>query len=344
VSVFLEVSSMKKIYIITGANGHLGRAVIRLLLSTDAEVRGLILPGDTKQLFENVCYTKGDVRDRESLRPLFLNTDGAETYVIHAAGIVDISWELSAHVYDVNVSGTNNVLSLCAEYKIKRLIYVSSVHAIPEKNSLCVLQEVSRFSPREVRGGYARTKAEASQAVLNAVKKGMDAVIVHPSGMLGPDAVSGSYLMQLVEDYMSGLLPACVNGGYDFVDVRDVAAGCLLALEKGRAGECYILSNRHYEIREILHIIRDLTGGRRLPVLPAWAARAACPVIRQWARMKNRRPLYTKYSLYTLKSNDRFSHDKATSCLGYTPRDIRSTLKDTVLWIQEQNVSVPPGS
>lgn len=328
---------MKKVYIITGANGHLGRAIIRQLLKTGSEIRGLILPGDTEQLFEKVCYTKGDVTDTRSLIPLFQNTAGAEVFVIHAAGIVDISWKLSEQVYNVNVRGTENMLSLCMEYKIKRFLYVSSVHAIPEKDNLSVLQEVSCFSPEKVRGGYARTKAEASQAVLNAAHRGLDTVIVHPSGMLGPGALSGSYLMQLVEDYLDGLLPACVDGGYDFVDVRDVAEGCLLALEKGGAGECYILSNRHYEICDIIHMLREAAGGRRLPVLPIWMARAACPAISRWLRMKKRRPLYTRYSLYTLQSNDRFSHDKATSQLGYMPRDIRSTLEDTVLWLRGKN-------
>lgn len=327
---------MKRIYIITGANGHLGRAVIRLLLKTGSEIRGLILPGDTEQLFDDVCYTAGDVTDAGSLIPLFQNTAGAEVFVIHAAGIVDISWELVEQVHRVNVKGTENILSLCVEYKVRRLLYVSSVHAIPEKGHTGVLREVARFSPEEVRGGYAKSKAEASQAVLDAAEKGLDAVIVHPSGMLGPDALSGSYLMQLVEDYLDGLLPACVRGGYDFVDVRDVADGCLLALEKGGAGECYILSNRHYEICDVIRILRETAGGRRLPVLPIWMARAACPAIGLWFRRKDRRPLYTRYSLYTLQSNGRFSHDKAASSLGYTPRDIRSTLEDTVCWLRDK--------
>lgn len=327
---------MKRIYIITGANGHLGRAVIRLLLKTGSEIRGLVLPGDTERLFDNVCYTTGDVTDTESLIPLFKNTAGAEVFVIHTAGIVDISWELVEQVYRVNVKGTENIISLCMEYKARRLLYVSSVHAIPEKDSPDVLREVARFSPEEVRGGYARSKAEASRKVLSAAEKGLDTVIVHPSGILGPDALSGSYLMQLVEDYLDGLLPACVRGGYDFVDVRDVAEGCLLALEKGGAGECYILSNRHYEICDIIRILRETAGGRRLPVLPIWMARAVCPAIGRWFRMKNRRPLYTRYSLYTLQSNDRFSHDKATARLGYMPRDIRSTLEDTVCWLRDK--------
>ena len=162
-------------------------------------------------------------------------------------------------------------------------------------------------------GGYAKTKAEATQAVLDAAAQGQDVVVVHPSGILGPYDQAGNHIVQLVKDYMRGKLPACVRGGYDFVDVRDVAQGCLLAAEKGKAGSCYILSNRHYEAKDILAMVRDVQGGRKLPVLPLWMARAAAPLFTAWARLTKRRPLFTKYSLHTLGTNDRFSHDKATA-------------------------------
>ena len=164
--------------------------------------------------------------------------------------------------------GTRHLLDACLTYPVKRLVYVSSVHALPEKDRFHVLQEVKRFSPESVVGGYAKTKAEATQAVLDAVSDGLDAVIVQPSGILGPYDTTRNHLVQLVSDYVHGRLPACVRGGYDFVDVRDVAQGCLSALENGKTGECYILSNRHYEIKEILRMIRFLQGGRRVPSLP----------------------------------------------------------------------------
>ena len=96
------------------------------------------------------------------------------------------------------------------------------------------------------------------------------------------------------------------------------------AAEKGRSGECYILSNRRYEIRDLLKMIRAICGGRRLPVLPMWMAKAAAPLLQVWAKMRHERPLYTRYSLYALCSNSKFSHDKATMELGYRPRDLIS--------------------
>ena len=328
----MEVFFMAPIYLITGAAGHLGSTLIRLLRRQGAQIRGLLLPNEEPPVPQGVEYVRGDVRDVGSLRPLFAGLSGQDIYLIHTAGIVDISDTVSPLLYDVNVNGTKNILALCREYRVKRLVYISSVHAIPEGDKACVLHEVDTFSPDAVVGGYAKTKAEATQAVLDAARTGLDAVVVHPSGILGPYDRSGNHLVQLVTDYLKGKLPACVRGGYDFVDVRDVAMGCLLALERGRSGQCYILSNRHYEICDLLGMVRKVAGGRRLPVLPQWMAKSFLPAIRLHARRTKKRPLFTKYSLYTLKSNDKFSHDKATAELGYRPRDLLQTLRDTVSW------------
>ena len=329
---------MEKTYLVTGACGHLGGTLVRLLERTGAQVRGLRLPSEQARNRAHVTYYPGDVRDRDSLRPLFRGLAGREVVVFHTAAIVDISGEVTPQMHDVNVNGTKNILALCREYGVKRLVYVSSVHAIPEKDGCAVLREVDRFSPQQVTGGYAKTKAEATQAVLDAAAQGLDAVVVHPSGILGPFDGTGNHLVQLVKEYAGGKLPACVKGGYDFVDVRDVAAGCLAAAEKGRSGQCYILSNRHYEVQEVLAMAKTLCHGRRLPVLPMWMAQAAEPLLGWVARVKKQRPLYTKYSLYTLRSNDRFDHGKATAELGYRPRDLRQTVRDTLRWLAKKPV------
>lgn len=330
-----------KNYIITGANGHLGSTLVRSLKGTDAAVLGLILPTEEAADTANTHYLKGDIRDRDSLRPLFEGGDGEETIVIHTAGIVDISDEVTPLMYDVNVRGTKNILALCKEYRIKRLVYVSSVHAIPEANQLSVLREVPRFSPDWVVGGYAKTKAAATQAVLSAAKHGLDAVVVHPSGILGPYESKGNHLVQLIQDYITGKLPACVRGGYDFVDVRDVAEGCLTAAEKGKSGECYILSNRHYEIKDVLRMAKEICGGRSLPEMPMWVAKSLAPLLGEIAKLRKERPLYTRYSLYTLSGNDKFDHDKATIELGYQPRDLYQTIRDTIHWMQNHTLSAP---
>ena len=326
---------MKRRYIITGAAGHLGSALLRRLAGSAAEIYALILPGERREKMEGVHYVEGDVRDIDSLRPLFACPQRRELCVIHAAGIIQICKEASPAMKEVNISGTDHILQLCREYRVRRLVYVSSVHAIREKPRDEVMRETEEFVPGAVVGAYAQTKAEATRRVLAAGKEGLDVVVVHPSGILGPYDSHSNHLVQMIRDYLRGALPACVEGGYDFVDVRDVAEGCLLAMDRGRSGGCYILSGRHYEIREVLEMARQESHGRRLAVLPMWMARAAAPAMEWYARQKKERPLYTAYSLYTLQSNGRFCHDKATRELGYMPRDLRETVRDTVAWCRE---------
>lgn len=174
-------------------------------------------------------YYHGDVRDKASLEPLFADTEEQEVIVIHTAGIIDISAKASAAMAAVNVGGTRNVAELCLAHKVRRLVYVSSGARHPRKGRPAGAGRSGSFLPDAVVGGYAKTKAEATQIVLDAVQRGLDAVVVHPSGILGPYDRTGNHLVQLVTTYIQGKLPACVRGGYDFVDVRDVAAGCLAA-------------------------------------------------------------------------------------------------------------------
>ena len=174
-------------YIVTGAAGQ-PRRHNRAACSRrpDRKCAPFRWPGKRSAARRGVSWYTGDVRRTESLRALFSGLDGRDVYVIHAAGVVDISGEMSARMRDVNVEGTKNIIAFCREFSVKRLVYVSSVHAIPEREDMGVMREIRAFSPDAVTGGYAKTKAEATQAVLDAAATGLDAVVVHPSGILGP--------------------------------------------------------------------------------------------------------------------------------------------------------------
>ncbi len=329
---------MKKLYIITGAKGHLASTIIKYLRETDCDIRGLILPCEYAVSDEKVTYYNGDVTDISSLDEIFLCDDNQEITVIHAAGIISIAEKVTPELHSVNVRGTENIISKCIESKVKRLVYVSSVHAIPEKEDNATIEEVSAFSEDWVVGAYASTKAEATRKVLEAEKKGLDTVVVHPSGIIGPYDSGNNHMVQLINMYISGKLPAGVIGGYDFVDVRDVAKGCILAAEKGKKGACYILSNRYFTVKELLGCMRRISGGKKKTCLPISLAGAFVPMFEWIAKVTNTRPLYTKYALYTLSSNGHFSHDRATSELGYKPRDMVLTLKDTIQWLKGKEV------
>lgn len=328
---------MKRIYIVTGASGFLGNNIIRMLEHDDnAEVRAFVLNGESISSLNNLKCSiyYGDVTKADTLNSVFDGCDGVEIFVIHCAAVVYIKSKYNSRVYDVNVNGTKNIVDKVLEYNAK-LIYVSSVHAIPEKSDGNLISEVSIFNPDDVVGLYAKTKAEAARYVMDSVKdKGLNACIVHPSGILGPYDFSNSHLTALVREIVRGKLPMCVKGGYDFVDVRDVAKGIIMACDKGKKGECYIMSGEFVSIKKLADLVCDVVGRKRIKVvLPIMIAKIVAPFYEMYYNVKGKTPLFTKYSLYTLSSNSNFSNEKAKRDLGFVTRDITDTVKDMVMWI-----------
>ena len=334
------INIVKKIYIITGATGFLGNNIIRKLeKNVDSEIRAFVLNGESIKSLENLkCKIYyGDVTKKETLSSIFENIDDKEVFVIHCAAVVYIKAKYNPLVYNVNVNGTKNIVNKVIDSKAK-LIYISSVHAIPEKPNNEVITETIDFDPDNVKGLYAKTKAEAAKYVIDAVKnKNLNACIIHPSGIIGPNDFSNSHLTQLVKKITNGKLFACVKGGYDFVDVRDVADGVISACENGTNGECYILSNRYITIKKLCDLICNVQGREKIKiVLPIGIAKLVAPLFEVYYNFKKQTPIFTKYSLYTLSSNANFSNEKAKEKLGFKNRNIKETIKDTVEWINKK--------
>jgi dihydroflavonol-4-reductase len=324
-------------YLLTGAAGHLGSALIRELQIENASVRALVLPNDdTAALLPSwVEKTVGDVCDINSLEAFFNNPDKDELIVIHAAGIVSIASKYDQKVYDVNVQGTKNIISMCLKSQVKKLLYISSVHAIPELPRGETISEVTLFSPDKVTGLYAKTKAEATQAVLDSIALGLNISIVHPSGIIGPYDNGRGLLAQMIIDYYKGRLTAYIVGGYDFVDVRDVAKGIINCCDRGRSGECYILSNQYYSVKELLDLLHKISGKKEVKTLMSLEfAKLVAPLAELYYKILKQPPLYTAYSMYTLSSNSTFSHQKASRELGYTLTPIEVSLRDTIAWLK----------
>ena len=331
---------MKTIYIVTGAAGFLGNNVIRLLeQDPEAQIRSLALPNEGIDALDGLRCTvfRGDVTRPETLEDIFRMPAGVPVCVIHCAAVVYIKARYNPAVYEVNVNGTKHVMQKVLEIGAK-FIYVSSVHAIREQPNRQVITETTRFDPTQVEGQYAKTKAETARNVLEMVEKaGLDACIVHPSGMIGPYDYGRSHLTQLIIDAATGRLKMCVKGGYDFVDVRDVTEGILRASRCGKRGECYILSNRYVEVQELLSLISQARGRKPVRmVLPMWLAQATAPLSECYYALLRQPPLYTRYSLYTLQSNSNFSNAKAKRELGYETRPLEETVQDTIWWLEAQ--------
>lgn len=327
---------MKSIFLVTGGLGHLGSTIVKALLRRGGEVRALILPTDKGRREDGVEYFIGDVRRKESMIPFFEHDEDQDLYLIHTAGLISIQDKGTKDIYAVNVGGAKNIIDMAKKYGVKKMVYVSSVHALAERKDRAVLREEKKYDPQKVYGEYAKSKAMASNMVLKAAEEGLCATVVLPSGIIGPGDSGRNHIVQLCVMFLSGRLPMGVDGGYDMVDVRDVADGILRAMEKGKSGESYILSGSSVTIRELISYMAKASGKKEKPCVPIFIARLAAPLFLLDAKRRRKRPLFTKYSLMTLESNTRFSHDKAATELGYYPRDISESVRDMVDYLERE--------
>ena len=324
-------------YLVTGASGFLGRTVVNELLKKGAEIRALVLPGDPLARFlpPEVSVFEGDICDPSSLFSFFADAD-SETCLIHCAGRVSIVSRPDASLYRINVGGTRNILWWCSHRPIGRLIYVSSVHALaaPPENGL--VPESAVFSPDSIRDMYGKSKAAATRDIYAAARLGLNACAVFPSGLIGPGDLGKGSITQMLLSLLSGKLSFAVNGGFDFVDVRDVAAGISACAEHGLSGQGYLLTGEYVSVRILLEMAREgLSPRRRIPCLPLPLARAAAPLWEQWCLLRHRPLYFSPCAARTLSSGAGFSHRAASETFGYAPRRICESVRDTVRWLRE---------
>lgn len=320
---------MKKVYLVTGGTGHLGQAVIRALLDENAKVRALCLPQDKTPLPPSVEICYGDVRDKGSMARFFDVKGYDQVVLIHMAALITIESVKNEELEKINIQGTKNILALCKEHEVRRLLYVSSVHAIPENSSLGPIVEPDFFHPDRVEGHYAKSKAGAAQIVMQAIEEGLEANLIFPSGIIGPyDFNRNNHLTQLLERMARDRVFLSVRGGYDFVDVRDVAGSILLCEKHAKKGESYIISGGYYEIEDLYNIVSEVTGRKKQIVhFPIKTAELVAPMAESFAKLLGKKPLLTPYSIYTLRSNSNYSCEKAKRELNYKPRPISDTIR-----------------
>jgi dihydroflavonol-4-reductase len=324
--------------VVTGATGHIGNVLVRLLLERDNKVRAVVLPEDDLRPLSglDIETVNGDVTDKASLEKAF---KGADT-VFHLAGIVTIMPRMKHILERVNVEGTRNVVAACRSTGVRRLVYTSSVHAIAEPPRGVTIDESQPFDPEGVLGDYAWSKARASLLLLDEAKKaGLDIVLCCPTGVIGPYDFNISNIGQLILDFDSGYLKSYVSGAYDFVDVRDVANGLILAAEKGKNGRHYIFSGNQVQVPELMkELASDI--GKPAPTyrIPALIARAAGVLASVYYRLVKRKPVFTAYSIDVLASNSLVSSKRAREELGFTSRPWRESIHDQVAWLRNEGM------
>jgi dihydroflavonol-4-reductase len=321
--------------LVTGATGHIGNVLIGELAAKGESVRAFVLPGEETSWIEKagVEIVRGNVLDYASLLAAM---QGVDT-VFHLAGIISILPGPDPHVWQVNVEGTRNVLAAMRHSGARRLVYASSIHALERPPHGITIDETLKFDPQNTAGEYDRSKAAASLLVHAAAAEGMDAVIICPTGVIGPYDFINSEMGGLIHGWMKRRLHFLVDGAYDFVDVRDIAHGMILAAQKGRRGETYILSGERIQLVD-LHKLVEAESGRKAALVrtPWWAARLGAVLAPWLARLTRSKPVFTPYSLETVRSNSIITRGKAALHLGYAPRAMKQTVIDTVRWWRER--------
>jgi len=326
-------------YLLTGAAGYLGSNISRSLIAQNKSVRALVLKGDPAitNVPAEAEIVSGDLVDPNSVEEFFNVPDGTDIIVIHCASMVTVSPALSEKLYAVNVTGTKNILDACVKHNVKKLVYVSSTGAIPELPHGEVIREVDSFNPEPIVGGYGKTKAMATQLVLDAVKEqGLDASIVYPSGITGPNDYGNGYFTNFVVDCCYGRMPAGIAGSFNAVDVRDLAEGVIACTEKGRKGEGYIMSNSAVSMRDLFRLVSKFTGARDVNIiLPVSVAKVLAAVSSFFSFFTGKPGLLTSFAIYNLARNNLFSCEKAKRELGFRVRPFEETIRDVVLWLHK---------
>jgi dihydroflavonol-4-reductase len=317
--------------LITGGAGHLGNVLVRALLARGERVRVLTLPGEDTQSLEGLAVEQvdGDVLDLDSLR---FAMQGVKD-VFHLAALVSITEDKTDLLQAVNVGGTRNVIEAAQQMGVSQLIYTSSIHALERPPLGVPITEGLMFDPQNPAGPYDRTKAQASLLVQQAAQAGLDARIVCPTGVVGPFDYRRSEMGEMILGWMQKRVHFLVEGAFDFVDVRDVAKGQILARDRGKSGETYILGGERIELNLLHDLVQKVTGKpTRIITFPLPIAMIVAPLAELYYKLTKTKPHFTRYSIETVVSNSEISSDKAKKELGYQPRTLGVSIPDTVRW------------
>jgi len=319
--------------VVTGASGHLGGNLVRALLSQGRVVRALIHRDRRSLAGLDVETCPGDVCDPASLRRAFQGAD----VVYHAAGHISIlrdDWPLLERT---NVLGMRNVLAAVRACGVRRLVHFSSIDALEQEPLDQPVDESRPLVSSPHAPPYDRSKALGERELRRAVEQGLDAVILYPTSIIGPYDWRPSHVGDVLLALCRRRLPALVSGGFDWVDVRDVAAGALQAERLAPPGGRYLLSGHWRSVQDLARQVQDLSG---VPVprlvAPLGLARLGAPLATWYCRSTGRRPLFTVVALQALHSNHNISHARATAEFGYQPRPFRDTLADTLTWFAQE--------
>jgi dihydroflavonol-4-reductase len=319
--------------LVTGGTGFIGANVVRELTGAGATVRVLARAGGDRRALEGVTvdFSEGDLLDSASVRRAVA---GVQT-VYHVAADYRLWTPDPTTLYRTNVDATRTVLEAAGEAGVRRIVHTSSVGALGIPKDGSPGTEDTPVSLADMVGHYKRSKYLGEQVALELARRGLPVVVVNPSAPVGPWDVKPTPTGQMVVDFMRGRMVASVDTGLNVVHVRDVARGHLLAAERGRIGERYILGHRDLALAELFGILAAITGRRpprfRVPYAVAWVG-AAC--FEGVSMLTRRPPMVPLTAVRMARKRMYFSPAKAVRELGLPQTDVRTALGDAVAWFE----------
>ena len=312
---------------ITGASGFIGANLVPLLEKAGHELRLLSRQPARQKNSASTEWVYGELQDNASLRNLVSGADA----VINLAAMVSIKDGRDDRLIEVNTTGIRLLAAAAQEAGVRRFIHISSAIAYEQAPYDQPMDEHRPLLQSQA-NSYAWSKSLAQAIALEHNQQGMEVLVLAPTGVMGPNDHQPSLLGELIIKLYTGQVPALFPGGIDLVDVRDVAAAIVTALTSGTPGQAYLLSGNWATLGTLCEYIGAISGKRiALPVLPLWLVYAVLPVVRIRARITRRPALYTRQAVDTLVySNKRIDHTRAQQELGFHPRPLRETVKDSL--------------
>lgn len=322
--------SVKSTVAVTGASGHIGNVVCRTLLEQGYTVRALYHSDDRSLQDLDVERIQGDVLNPEDLSRLIRGCD----FVINCAAIISINGDSDGRVFKTNTEGPKNILEVSVREGVKKIIHVSSVHAVNDLPHTTPYDETRPYKTPSA-FVYDYSKAMGEQILLKHAEN-IEVVIVRPSCVVGPYDFKPSKMGAALMSFYRQKILFLPNGGYDIVDVRDVSTSICEALIKGKNQEIYLLSGKYHSFKSIAEAIREVSQKKKPTfVLPAGLMQVALPFAWVYGKLTGKEVSVTYEAIVAIREgHPNMDSSKARLVLNHHPRPFIETLKDYYLWVE----------
>lgn len=320
--------------LVTGATGFIGSHITRKLVERGEHVKILLRKSSQTKNIDDIDVERvyGDVLDIDSINEA---VKGCDT-IYHTAGVASFRKEDYQKMEDINVQGTANIMNAALEAGVKKVVHTSSIAAIGTDLAGGVANENTKYELDYLGVKYLDTKRRGEEIALEMSKKGLPVVVVNPATVIGTGDIYLSSTAFILWFYKKKY-PGYMDGTLNMVDVEDVAEGHILAAEKGRVGERYILGNANFTLLELFELLEELTGVPRPKMkIPYFMALASGYFVERILGMSF--PNYSTMDVDSVKLSKlrwHFDSSKAINELGYSPGDIKESIKNTVIWFKE---------